>query len=119
MVLRPAEHSRAVFNWTWEGSPVNCLMLPHGVNQLKHYLAVRTGVLLFTSWKTVDLKVLDQGLFGVIPFTTCLAIVQEVLTATGGFMHVHHVTACQMFPAFLTYAVDFTSVHPEVPSQSL
>ena len=48
MVLRPAEHSRAVFNWTWEGPPVNCLMLPHGVNQLKHYLAVRTGVLLFT-----------------------------------------------------------------------
>ena len=118
-VLRQAEHSRAVFHWVWAGPPVSCLMLPHGLNQLEHHLAVRTGVLLFTSWRTVDLQVLDQGLFGMIPFTTCLAIVQEVLTATGGLMHVHHVTACQMFPTFLTSVVGFTFVHPEVPSQSL
>ena len=117
VVLRLAEHSRAIFNWAWEGPPVSCPMLPHGLNQLEH-LAVRTGVLLFTGWRTVDLQVLDQGLLGVISFTTCLAIVQEVLTTTGGLMHVHHVTACKMFPAFLTCVVGFTSVHPEVPSQS-
>ena len=119
VVLRQAEHSRAVFHGAWEGPPVSCLMLPHGLNQLKHHLAVRTGALLFTGWRTVDLQVLHQGLFGVIPFTTCPAIVWEVLTATGGLMYVHHVTACQMFPVFLTYVVGLTFVHPEVPSKSL
>ena len=117
--LRQAEHRREVFHGAWEGPPVSCPMLPHGLNQLEHHLAVRTGALLFTGWRTVDLQVLDQGLFGVVPFTTCLAIVQEVLTATGGLMYVHHVTACQMFPTFLIYVVGLTSVHPEVPSQSL
>ena len=117
--LRQAEHSRAVFHGAWEGIPVSCQMVPHGLNQLKHHLAVRTGALLFTGWRTMDLQVLDQGLFGVVPFTTCPAIVREVLTATGGPMHVHHATACQMFPPFLTYVVGLTSVHPEVLSQSL
>ena len=108
-VLRQAEHGRAVFNRAWDGPPVSCPMLPHGLNQIEHHLAVRTGALLFTGWRMVDLQVLDQGLFGVIPFTTCLAIVQELLTTTGGPMHVHHATACQMFPTFLTYVVCFTS----------
>ena len=117
--LRQGEHSRAVFHRAWEGPPVSCPMLPHGLNQLEHHLAVRTGVLLFTGWRMVDLQVLDQGLFGVVPFTTCPAIVREVLTATGGLMHVHHVTACQMLSTFLTYVVGLTSVHPEVLSQGL
>ena len=116
--LRQAEHSRAVFNWAWEGPPVSCPMLPHGLHQVKNHLAVGTGTLLFTGWRTVNLQVLDQGLFGVVPFTTCPAIVQDVLTAAGGLTHIHHVTTCQMFPTFLTYVVGLTSVHPEVLSQS-
>ena len=113
-VLRQAEHSRAVFNRAWEGPPVSCLMLPHGLHQVKNHLAVGTGMLLFTGWRTMNLQVLDQGLFGMVPFTTCPAIVQEVLTAAGGLMHVNHVTICQMFPALLTYVVGLTSVHLEV-----
>ena len=117
MVLRQAEHSRALFNQAWEGPPVGCSMLSHGLHQVKDHLAVWTGMLLFTGWRMMNLQVLDQGLFGVVPFTTCLAIVWEVLTATGGLMHIHHVTICQMFPAFLTYEIGLTSMHPEMLSQ--
>ena len=33
--LRQAEHSRAVFNWAWEGPPVSCLMLLMVFTKLK------------------------------------------------------------------------------------
>ena len=116
--LRQAEHSRAVFNWAWEGPSVSCLMFSHGLHQVKNHLAVGTGTLLFTGWRTMNLQVLDQGLLGMVPFTTYLAILREVLTAARGLVHIHHVTTCQMFPTFLTYVVGLTSVHPEVLSQS-
>ena len=117
MALRQAEHSRAVFNRAWEGPPMSCPMLPHGLHQVKNHLAVRTGTLLFTGWRMMNLQVLDQGLFGMVPFTTWLAIVQEVLTAAGGLVHIHHATICQMFPTFLTDVVGLISVHLEVLSQ--
>ena len=116
-VLRQAEHSRTVFNRAWEGPPVCCPMISHGLHQVKNHLAVRTGMLLFTCWRTMNLQVLDQGLFGMVPFTTFLAIVQEVLTATGDLVYIHHATTCQMFPTFLTYVVGLTSVHLEMLSQ--
>ena len=93
-------------------------MLPHGLHQVEYHLAVRTGALLFTSWRTVNFQVLDQGLLGVIPFATCLAIVWEVLATTRGLMHVHHATAGKVLPTFFAHIVGLTPVHSEVPSQS-
>ena len=115
VAFRETEYSGAVFNGAWEGPPVSCPMLPHGLHQVEH-IAVRTGALLLAGWWAMNFQVLDQSLFGMISLATCLTIVWEVLATTRDLMHVHHVTAGKMLPTLFAHVVGLSPVHPEVPS---
>ena len=119
MAFWKAEYSGAVLNRAWEWSPVSSPMLPHGFYKLEFHLAIWTGTLFFGGWWMMDLQVLDQCLLCMVPPATCLAVVSKFLAATGDLVHVHHVTAGEMFATFLTHMVGLPPMHPEMPSQCL
>ena len=114
-----AEHSGTVLNRAWEWPPVSSPMLPHGFYKLELLLAIWTGALFFAGWWTMGLQVLDQCLLCVVSPATCLAVVSELLVATGDLVHVHHVTTSEMLATFLAHMVGLPPMHSEMPSQCL
>ena len=119
MAFWKAEDGRAVFHGTQERPPVSSPMFLHSFHQVELHLAIRAGMFFFTGWRAVDLQVLDQCLFSMIPPATGLTVVGKLLVATGDLIHVHHVAAGQMLATFLAHVVGFSPVHPEVPPQCL
>ena len=53
--LRQTEEGWTILHWAWKGPPVHCPVLPHGLDQVEDFTAVRAGALFNTGWRLMGL----------------------------------------------------------------
>ena len=73
--LRQAEKCRAVLYRTGVGTPVDGSIFSHGLYQVKDLLAIWTGAIFNRGLVLIDLQMLKQCLFGMIPLITTGTVV--------------------------------------------